>query len=111
MIKYILTYAVVALSAISASALPRHTVYPGSLDASAITAIHNSYGRSGHLPMTAIVEFASQADLHEISARYPEMRINTVYGTLASVIIPAGSLQDFASDPDVVLVRDRKSVV
>lgn len=105
MIKYILTYAVVALSAISASALPRHTVYPGSLDASAITAIHNSYGRSGHLPMTAIVEFASQADLHEISARYPEMRINTVYGTLASVIIPAGSLQDFASDPDVVLVR------
>lgn len=103
MIRNILIYAVVALSALSASALPRLSVYPSSLDASTIAAICQTHARSGSSQsIQAIVEFAVSADIAAVAARYPDIRINTVTGSLASVIIPKHSLETFASDTDVI---------
>lgn len=103
----ILSLAVAVMAVATAIAQPRREVYPPSLDASVLamtggTGMMSRADRDGS-SVSAIVEFASGVDVDAVAARH-NVRVNTVAGDLATVIIPVAGLTAFASDCDVVRV-------
>lgn len=104
--KPLITFVVAALVASSASALPRRTVYPGTLDASVIAEMNNNpitRSDDSDATMRCIVRFADDINPETIVSTY-DARVNTITGKLATVLIPSHRLMDFACDNNVVSI-------
>ena len=90
----------------SASALSRRTSFPRSLDASAIAELNDALiSRSGddNSLINCIVEFAEAVDPEALASTY-DLRVNTIAGQFATVLIPQSQLFNFAADSNVVRI-------